>query len=153
MSITIRRVRADDLGDVLPMIHELAAHHRDRATVTETDLARDMLGRAAWMPAYMARKVGRPAGYVALLRLGQAQWGVRGMEMHHLMVVPDMRRQGIGAALVAAAQAAARRHGARYLAVGTDAANISAQAFYTSLGFAPRPDRGPRYAIRLDPPA
>ena len=148
-TIPIRSVAEDDLPDRLDMIRGLAAHHGDTATLTAEGVRAQVLGPRAWMPTLIARREGVPLGYATLHRIGQLQYWVRGMELHHLFVAEPARGTGVGRALVAAARTRARRAGAGYLSVGTDAQNSAAQAFYQAVGFAPRPDRGPRYSVRL----
>ncbi|MCV6586868.1 MAG: GNAT family N-acetyltransferase [Marinibacterium sp.] len=152
MSPIITRVQQADLPDLLPLVAALAAFHGDTPRADLAALRRDMLGRSPWMPSYVARIDGRAVGYASLLRTGQLQYGVRGMDLHHLYVVDDLRGQGIGAALLEAACRAARRFGAAYLVVGTDPDNHAAHRFYTAQGFARRDPAAPRFVQRLQAP-
>ncbi len=65
-------------------------------------------------------------------------------EILTIVVAPERRRNGVGRALVEAAEAVAREHGAAtmFLEVATD--NAPARAFYAALGFDPV-GRRPRY--------
>ena len=54
-----------------------------------------------------------------------------------LVVLPAQRRQGIGRALLKAAEAFARAQGARELRIGVLTANTAARRLYQSLGFTP----------------
>ena len=55
-----------------------------------------------------------------------------------LYVVPDMRAQGRGRALMNAAIEEARARGADYMDLGTSEDNVAARALYESLGFVNR---------------
>jgi ribosomal protein S18 acetylase RimI-like enzyme len=74
--------------------------------------------------ALLAEWEGRPAGYLAAVQLG----GALGIE--ELAVLPELRRTGIGRALVARAL---RGGGAALLSVGEG--NAEARGLYRSLGF------------------
>ncbi len=149
MTLRIKRATKTDCDELVAMIGELARFYGDTAEVDARSIARDCLGRDAWSPAYIAREDGRAAGYAILHRVGQAQQGLRGMELHHLFVREDLRGRGVGSALMTAVKRAARRHGAAYLVVGTTQDNTAAQSFYRTEGMMLRPDRGPRFGLRL----
>lgn len=53
----------------------------------------------------------------------------------YLAVDPSARRNGVGTALLAAAEEAARRAGVRYLALMVGEDNLGARAMYASFGF------------------
>jgi ribosomal protein S18 acetylase RimI-like enzyme len=82
------------------------------------------------------------------------------VEMHLLAVAPGARGRGVGAALVAAAVAQARRDRARRMILWTQPAMTAAQRLYARAGFRPVPERDFRAAGRafsvhelpLDPP-
>ena len=141
---SIRSVQEADLPCVLEMIHALAAHHGDSAATTLDDLRRDMLGPSAWVQALVAPGL----GYAALTPLVQLQFGVRGMDLHHLFIVPAARGRGVGRALVAASKAHAKAQGCRYLAVGTHPENRAAQQMYLALGFDALERPGPRFRMK-----
>jgi ribosomal protein S18 acetylase RimI-like enzyme len=76
-----------------------------------------------------------PAG-VAVLRLRKAIWS-RALECYlaELYVVPALRGQGIGRALMEAAIDFARARGADYMDLGTAETDVVARRLYESLGF------------------
>lgn len=88
----IRPIDETDLEDVLEMIHGLAVHHGDIATVTVDDLRRDTLGPAPWVQILVAPAM----GYAALTPLAQMQFAVRGMDVHHLFVREPREGKGSG---------------------------------------------------------
>lgn len=139
---------AADLPRLVSLIEALAAHHDDSAVTDTATLSRDILGETPWVTMIVARVAGDIVGYAALCPLVQLQFGVRGMDMHHLYVVPPHRGTGVGQALVKASQNAAASLGCRYLAVGTHPDNDAAQRFYERAGFDRLPG-GPRFRIKL----
>ena len=149
MPLITRSATADDLPAVLPMIHALAAHHGDIATLTLETLAQDTAGPRPWITLIVAETDSALVGYAALCPLAQLPFGVRGMDMHHLFVAESHRNSGVGRALTDASLAQARRMGCRYVMVGTHPDNLAAQAIYAAMGFEQRPDGGPRFRIRL----
>ena len=64
------------------------------------------------------------------------------MDLQHLFVIPQMREQGVGRALIAHAAEHARLHRCAGLTLGVMAQNTPAQAFYRALGFEVRETSG-----------
>jgi len=148
--VSIRLAEAKELPDVLPMIHALAAHHHDTSTLTLDALKRDTLGDTPWITLIVAEQSENLLGYAALCPLTQLQFGVRGMDMHHLFVKPSARGQGIGQKLITAAIDHSKRQGCRYMMVGTHPENKAAQAMYLTAGFSEAPAPGPRFRMKFD---
>ena len=144
----IRPVTEFDLPHVHDMICGLARHHGDTATLTPDDLRRVALGAHPWLTILVAEAAPGLSGYAALFPLAQLQFGVRGMDLHHLFVRDGMRGKGVGRALVAAGIDVARARGCRFLAVGTDPGNHAAQDPYHALGFDRAPQAGPRFRMK-----
>jgi ribosomal protein S18 acetylase RimI-like enzyme len=73
---------------------------------------------------------------LAVLRLRPAIW-TAALECYlaELYVVPDLRGQGRGRALMNAAIAEARAQGADHMDLGTSEDDVAARALYESLGF------------------
>lgn len=80
--------------------------------------------------AFVAEDDGRPLGF-ALARRTSARVG----RLTDLYVVPEARREGVAAALVAAAVEALRAQGNEHLDLEVDASNASARAVYHHWGF------------------
>jgi ribosomal protein S18 acetylase RimI-like enzyme len=76
-----------------------------------------------------------PVG-LALMRFRLSLWG-RGLECYlaELYVIPGLRGQGIGRALMVAAMDLARGWGADYMDLGTAETDVAARHLYESLGF------------------
>lgn len=147
--ITTRPAVSDDLPAVVEMAHGLAAFHGDAATLTVETLTRDALGAPPWITLLVAEARGALIGYAALCPLVQVQYGVRGMDMHHLFVRAEARGTGAGHALIAASVQVSKAQGCRYLAVGTHPDNTAAQGFYERAGFS-RTTGGPRFRLKLE---
>jgi ribosomal protein S18 acetylase RimI-like enzyme len=79
-----------------------------------------------------------PDGF-AVLRFRPAIWAET-LECYlaELYVVPALRGQGIGRALMEEAMEAARAEGATYMDLGTGEDDVAARALYESLGFSNR---------------
>jgi N-acetylglutamate synthase-like GNAT family acetyltransferase len=121
-------------------VRKVRRHRDDGELVVEQtrDLARvaEMLQAAGLSTA----ELDRPGNCFLIAYLGATRAGLAGVEtridvavIRVLAVVPKMRREGIGAALVAAARAAAHTRGARALyALAPDEAG----QYFKRLGFA-----------------
>ena len=149
--LTIRPAKRTDLPALLDMVQALARHHGDDSTATIDTLARDLFGSDRWARGLIACKGPDPLGYALLCPLLRAQYGQRGMDLHHLFVVGHTRRQGVGRALIAAAQTTAQTAGASYLSVGTHPNNLAAAAVYQASGFTPVPMPGLRFTLATPP--
>ncbi|AXI44950.1 GNAT family N-acetyltransferase [Sulfitobacter sp. SK012] len=146
--VITRRSVAEDLPDVLKLVQALAAHHGDTPMATLESLRRDCLGPAPWVTVIVAEADGI-VGYAALCRLAQVQFGVRGMDIHHLFVARAQRAKGIGRLLIEASIAEAAAQQCRYLTVGTHPENDVAPRVYLNAGFDALPPPGPRFRIKL----
>ncbi|MFH6783560.1 MULTISPECIES: GNAT family N-acetyltransferase [Methylobacterium] len=149
-AFVVRHAVADDTRALAGLIDQLAAHHGDRATTDDNALRTDLFASSPWATALVAEGGGRLVGYALLVRLYQAQYAARAMDLHHLFVVPDARNSGIGKALIEAARTEAAARGCVRLVVGTHPENRRAQSFYRMLGCPDLPPHGPRFEIPLD---
>ena len=145
----IRSAQPADLGQILELVRDLATFHGDMANTTLANLERDIFGMPPWLPVLVAELNERVAGYVALYRVVQIQFGTRGMDMHHLIVRQDLRGRGIGGALITAARNEARAQGCDYMMVGTHRDNHAAQKVYLRSGFEAVEAQGPRFKSLL----
>ncbi len=90
------------------------------------------------MPCWVARDGDEVVGFMALA--AHRDWS---REIHVMGVLPAQHGRGVGRALVAAAEAAARADGVRWLLVKTlgpshpDAGYAKTRAFYAACGFEP----------------
>lgn len=145
----IRKITPQDIPAVLSMVHGLAEHHGDVATLAPAALSRDALGPHPWITLLVAQGAQGVSGYAALCPIMQLQFGARGMDMHHLYVAKDARGLGIGTALITACVNEAKRQNARFVTVGTHPDNTAAQTVYLKAGFEQRPTGGARFRMLL----
>lgn len=147
--LVVRRVTLLDLPVLLTMVHCLAAHHGERAQTTLDDLRRDLFGGPSeigpWGVALIASAGDETIGYAVLYPKLKLEAGSRGMELHHLFVVPSWREQGVGKEIVDAAAALAADHGCDFVSVGAHADNARAHGFYDDAGFTRSSNSGPRW--------
>jgi GNAT superfamily N-acetyltransferase len=147
--ITTRQMTAADVPHILTMVHQLAAHHGDTAILTADILEKEATGPSPWVTVIVAEQGDAIAGYAALCPLTQLQFGLRGMDMHHLFVAQKDRRTGVGTALIRASIQTAQDFECSYLTVGTHPDNHLAGQVYLAAGFDPMPPPGPRFRIRF----
>jgi ribosomal protein S18 acetylase RimI-like enzyme len=140
-----RMATAQDLPRVLLMVHQLAEFHGDNATLTIAELRNLIRRQSEGLKLLVAEVDGQLVGYAALCPLIQLQWGLRGIDMHHLYVIKSLRRKRIGKMLLQTSIEEAKNSGYRYLSVGTHPDNSAAQQFYASNGFRERTGGGPRF--------
>jgi GNAT superfamily N-acetyltransferase len=144
-----RAAVVEDLTSVLAMVEKLAEFHGDKATLTLEELRTLLEGESTWIKLLVAESDGQLVGYAALCPLIQLQWGLRGMDMHHLFVIESHRGKGVGKKLLRAAIEEAEQSGCKYLAVGTHPENAGAQQLYMKNGFEERIGGGPRFRLDL----
>ena len=101
-----------------------------------------------------ALETGEPAAGVVQLRFRWSVWrAAEDCELEDLFVAPQVRRGGLGRALVAAAIDRARARGCRRIALDTAERNEGAVALYRSFGFSDEAYEGGRamlLRLRLD---
>ncbi len=104
-------------------------------TVTPAQAARRLEGMRGVETALLAVVAGRPVGFACLRVVPFLSDDAPYAELTELYVERLYRRQGVGRALVAAAEALARERGARELFLLAGLSNGDAQAFYRALGY------------------
>lgn len=137
MTVQIRPARADDLAQCVDLLDELFRLERDFAP----DARRQMRGLSLLLENDSARVLvadddGEVVGMLSVQRLvSTAEGGSVGLVED--VVVPAVRRgQGIGRALMDAAEEWARRENLSRLQLLAERGNQPAQAFYQRLGWA-----------------
>lgn len=148
-SLDIRPVTPADLPQVLALMQELARHHGDAARASAQTLSRDLFGPIAWAHGLVLAEGAEVQAYALMLPLMRAQFGERGMDLHHLCVAQGARGQGHGTAMLRAVRDFARAQGCVYLTVSTTPTNVEARDFYIHHGFAPAPPSPWRFAMDL----
>jgi ribosomal protein S18 acetylase RimI-like enzyme len=133
-SVSIREAREADLDAVGRLLHDFNREFDDPAPAPAqlTVRVRELLtgGDTGLLIA------GEDPVGLALMRFRLSLW-VPGLECYlaELYVIPVMRGQGIGRALMVAAMDLARARGADYMDLGTAETDVVARHLYESLGF------------------
>jgi GNAT superfamily N-acetyltransferase len=130
----VRAMRPEDAADVVEMARALAAAVGDtEPNLVESDLIRDGSGPERWFDCLVAEVSGRLGGYVLMCKGFEAHTASRRLWLGDFYVRPDVRRNGVGSALMAAVA----RHA---LQLGCDAVywelwrmNVVGDAFYRRL--------------------
>ncbi|WP_056033596.1 N-acetyltransferase [Loktanella sp. 3ANDIMAR09] len=146
----IRAVTQADVPDLVVMSDALGAFHGDDSRACADALTRDLFDTPPWLWGLIARHGSRPAGYALMVPTAQAQHGLRGLNLHHIFVVPDLRGCGLGRAIITAVEDHARGLDCAYVNIGTDPDNTGAQAAYRAMGYALR-NPGPTFRKVLKP--
>jgi len=133
MSRTVRYAVAGDADAIARLLVDFNTEYGD-PTPPVADLATRLRELMAADAVIVLADPG-PSG-VAVLRFRPAIWS-SGQECYlaELYVVPALRGQGIGRALMSASIKAARERGADQMDLGTSEDDVAARALYESLGF------------------
>ena len=146
---TIRSAYPSDTDGLLRMVGRLAGHHGDVATLTRESLKRDAFGPRPWIEILVAVAGGHLIGYAALCPLIRLQFGMRGLDLHHLFAEAGHRGHGVGTGLIESCKIRARAQDCGYLAVGTHPDNHAARAFYAARGFRPKAGDPTQFSLPL----
>ena len=147
--IVIRAVAEGDIARLAEMIDTLSAHHGATTNVPIETLGRDLLGTQPWAHARVAVMSGTIVGYAIGCPQYFAQFGERGLHLHHLFVDPQHRGAGLGTTLTHALIDLARALSCRFVTVSAATGNMEAQRFYENLGMRQSPVTGMRYMLDL----
>lgn len=135
MTPEIRRATVADLGALAPLFHAYRAFYGRAGD--EAAAERYLEGRLAAGDAVvlLARLDGNAVGFTLLYPTFSSVRLAPLWLLNDLFVAPEARRAGLGAALLRAAEEAARAAGAGGLFLRTARDNLPAQALYESLGW------------------
>jgi ribosomal protein S18 acetylase RimI-like enzyme len=136
----IRLAEATDADAVARLLHDFNREY-DEPTPDPPQLANRVRALLAEGDTDILLAGAGPEG-VAVLRFRSAIWS-EGLECYlaELYVVPDMRGQGIGRALLSRTIEHARERGAGYMDLGTGEDDVAARRLYESFGFSNREGR------------
>jgi ribosomal protein S18 acetylase RimI-like enzyme len=136
--MSVRPCEEKDLPEVVGLITQLAevSNYDKEFQLNEfSRIFRKMAALPEVYENYVYESNGKVAGFISVVfymtyfhRVGTAQ-------VNELVVDDNFRGQGIGQALMKAAEQEARRRGMDELEVGTEQENLPAQQFYRKYGF------------------
>jgi ribosomal protein S18 acetylase RimI-like enzyme len=136
MPVTMRRADAQDLGDLLELMHEF---YGEAGYALNPDRA-----RAAFLPllspgelgqVWVADLEGQVAGHLVFTFSYSMEYGGRTAFIEDLFVRPALRSRGVGRALVGQARAICEELGVRAMYLEVARTNGPAQAIYRAVGF------------------
>jgi ribosomal protein S18 acetylase RimI-like enzyme len=135
--ISIRRAGPEDAPEVARLLHDFNEEYSEPTPGVEalTKYSRQLLEEGA-MTVLLA---GEGPDGISLIRFRPCVW-TGGPEAHlqELYVVPPLRGQGIGRALLEATIAVSREAGATGIDLNTGETDTAARALYESFGFTNR---------------
>ncbi|HUI81495.1 MAG TPA: GNAT family N-acetyltransferase [Bryobacteraceae bacterium] len=135
--VEIRRATEADLPEILSMIRALAEYENaapGAVTATEAQLRESLFGPHPGAEALIASSGGVVAGWALFFHNFSTWRARRGMYLEDLYVKPEMRRRGIGLALLRELSRIALERGCPRLDWLVIDWNQPAIAFYKSLG-------------------
>lgn len=133
--VSIRQAVLADLDAVAPMFdayRQFYGRASDVSTAREFLRARFEHGQSVVL---LAETEGRPVGFTQLYPSFSSVSLARVYVLNDLFVSNSARRQGVGRALLHAAQDHASTQGAVRLSLVTDVNNLTAQALYAAMGW------------------
>jgi GNAT superfamily N-acetyltransferase len=132
--LSIRPVNLKDLPSLLILIKELADYEHLSVVTTEDDLRRDGFGPKPKFRSLIAEWEGQPAGYAMFYDFYSSFQGRCGLFLEDIFVRPQLRRKGIGKALLA--RVAAIAHQENHFCMQWEVLdwNTPAIKFYEQLG-------------------
>jgi len=137
MDLTVRVASSADAELVGQLLHDFNSEY-DEPTPGPTRLAERMRRLLAIGDTVILLGGAGPDG-VAVLRFRAAIWSdAPECYLAELYVVPQLRGQGLGRALMETAIEVARARGADHMDLGTSEDDVAARSLYESLGFSNR---------------
>ncbi|HXV26203.1 MAG TPA: GNAT family N-acetyltransferase [Alphaproteobacteria bacterium] len=133
--ITIRPARPEDADTVIALANGLNQYEGKPDTPLTADQFRESaFGAAPWFECLIAECRDRAVGYAAYSRDFDLESGQRGLHLIDLFVAAEVRRRGVGRALLARLTTTALSMGCAYIEWQAMNWNAEAQAFYRAVG-------------------
>jgi len=133
----VRVATPGDLADIGRLLHDFNVEY-DTVTPGPAVIA-ERLGRLMSSGDTAVLLIGDGPDGLAVMRFRPSIW-VEGLECYlaELYVVPELRGQGLGRALMDAVLAFARERGAGYIELNTGEDDVAARGLYETFGFSNR---------------
>jgi len=138
--VVIRAVARAELPTLLQLIRQLAAYERrlEQVVATEADLERTLLGQSPVAEAVLAWQGAQAVGYAVYYPVFSTFRGRAALYLEDIFVVPEVRGQGVGYALMRYLAQVARQRGYDRIEWSVLDWNTPALAFYRKLGAVPK---------------
>jgi GNAT superfamily N-acetyltransferase len=142
-STEIRPVAQAELPILLQLIRQLAAYERrlEQVVVTEADLEGALFAQPPVAEAVLAWQGAQAVGYAVYYPVFSTFRGRAALYLEDIFVVPDVRGQGVGYALMRHLAQVSRQRGYDRIGLSVLDWNAPALAFYRKLGAVPK-ERG-----------
>lgn len=140
-------VRSASLGDI-PQLLALVRRYWEFERIAGFEalriemLLQRLLSEPRLGAAWIAEDSGRLVGYLVAVTVLSLEHGGVMAEIDELFVLPQARSRGVGAQLLASAEATLAARGCVRLQLQLGADNSAARAFYVHRGYAPRAGYG-----------
>jgi len=141
-AFSIRPARPGDEHAIFSLIQALAEYEKLSHAVTGSaeKLAQDLFGPRPAVEALLAEAAGRPVAFALFFHSYSTFLTQPGLYLEDLFVLPEVRRCGIGKALLSELAKVARARGCGRMEWSVLDWNESAISFYQSLGASVLPD-------------
>jgi len=151
--VVIRAVAQADLPTLLQLIRQLAAYERrlEQVVATEADLERALLEPSSVAEAVVAWQGAQAVGYAVYYPVFSTFRGRAALYLEDIFVVPDVRGQGVGYALMRHLAQVAQQRGYDRIEWSVLDWNAPALAFYRKLGAVPKETGWVGYMLTGEP--
>ncbi len=136
MTASIRQAAADDVGDIISLIRELADYEKllGQVNIDPTHFTRELFGENPVCFCFMAHVEGALAGFILSFYNFSTFLGRRGIYIEDLYVRPQFRGHGIGQGLINHVIEKAKNEGCGCVEWQVLDWNTPSIAFYEKLG-------------------
>jgi ribosomal protein S18 acetylase RimI-like enzyme len=144
--IPVREATVADAPSIARLLHDFNTEYEEQTPpVAELTRHAERMLREGEMTVLLA---GEGPDGLALLRFRPSVWTEQQEAyLQELYVVPDLRGQGIGEALMQAVLSTCREHDAAWIELNTGETDVAARSLYKKLGFTN--EEGPEGAAML----
>jgi GNAT superfamily N-acetyltransferase len=135
-TFTLRHAKSQDIPAILQLLHLKAEfdHYPNPLEVSPEDLERDLFGTSPKSHVLLVEQAGGCVGFATYHAIYSTFLAKPGLWLDDLYLKPEVRRQGIGRAIMQYLQAQAQAQGCARIDWLVSAHNNSGIAFYESIG-------------------